>query len=252
MAIYYAAALPEQIAWPAAESDKFPDTYQTSIKLAWTKPVLSADQLPILSYRVYWDASYLLDFPLLAEIFAYDQPFFNATNLTPGKLYKFQVTATNAIGGEGANSTEVSAYAHSVPGKPYSPYRTDTTASSITLAWYPLTDTGGVPLTGYKLYATLVSSGVESTVYDGTGAPEILTKTITGLTADVDYEFTLSGLNHLATEGSKSDPVTYHMGALPLPPASMTEVTDSRTATSIGLQWTASTDTATAIYYTLV
>jgi len=85
------------------------------------------------------------------------------------------VTATNAIVGESTNSTVVRAYAHSVPGKPYPPYRTGTTAEGVTLAWYPLTDTGGVPLTGYKLYATLVSTGVVSVVYDGTGAPEILT-----------------------------------------------------------------------------
>jgi len=47
--------------------------------------------LPIVSYKVYWDKSYLLSgsFVLLAEVKAYDQPFFEVKNVTPGTLYKF-------------------------------------------------------------------------------------------------------------------------------------------------------------------
>ena len=45
--------------------------------------------------------------------------------------------------------------------------------ASITLAWNPLIDTGGVPLTGYKLYA-VDEAQTETLVYDGTDSPEIV------------------------------------------------------------------------------
>ena len=45
--------------------------------------------------------------------------------------------------------------------------------ASITLAWNPLIDTGGVPLTGYKLYA-VDEAQTETFVYDGTDSPEIV------------------------------------------------------------------------------
>jgi hypothetical protein len=73
----------------------------------------------------------------------------------------------------------VSSFAYSLPGKPTAPRRistakTDTTNAEIVLAWYALTDTGGVPLTGYKLYATHVLTSVTTVVYDGTNKPETL------------------------------------------------------------------------------
>ena len=39
-------------------------------------------------------------------------------------------------------------------------------------------ETGGIPLTGYKLYAKLASTGVETLVYDGTDKPEVLTTVV--------------------------------------------------------------------------
>lgn len=41
----------------------------------WEKPILDElEELPILSYRVFWDAGYLLEgnYILLEEVFAYD------------------------------------------------------------------------------------------------------------------------------------------------------------------------------------
>ena len=57
VATFYAAALPERIAF---DSVIFTGTDLTKLTLEWLKPVLSAEQLPILSYKIYWDAGYLL------------------------------------------------------------------------------------------------------------------------------------------------------------------------------------------------
>ena len=135
--------------------------------------------LPIVAYNVYWDANYLLseNFELLATINSFDQFFHTVDGLNAGDLLRFQVASVNAIG-EGPLSAEVQSYAQSLPGPPDAPVRVsseqdDSTTASITLEWNPLLDTGGVPLTGYKVYATDSMDNV-SLVFDGTDSPEIL------------------------------------------------------------------------------
>ena len=45
-------------------------------------------------------------------------------------------------------------------------------------------DTGGVPLTGYKLYQVQVSTNITTLAYDGTNVPNVLSTTVTGLVLD--------------------------------------------------------------------
>ena len=116
-------------------------------------------------------------FTLLAEVKSYDQTFYRVTNLNTGRLYKFQVSAVNAIG-EGPLSAEISSYAKSLPGTPRAPYVTSSIKSGpatadVTISWYPLLETGGVPLTGYKLYQIEVSTSTTTLVYDGTNIPAV-------------------------------------------------------------------------------
>ena len=71
------------------------------------------------------------------------------------------MTAHNRVG-EGPVSVEIEARAQSLPGKLARPERVSsvvvagvTSTTSITVKWYSvdLLDTGGVPLTGFKLYS---------------------------------------------------------------------------------------------------
>ena len=104
-------------------------------------------------------------------------------------------------------------------------------------------DTGGVPLTGYKLYQVLEGAGGPSApvlAYDGTGAPEVLQTTLTGLNLDDDYSFYVTALN--PAEGSASESSGFRLGGRPGAPGQITEVPDSRTGTRIGLEWTAPAD----------
>ncbi len=96
-------------------------------------------------------------------------------NLETGKLYKFQISAINDVG-EGILSDEIVHYAMTLPVAPQKPYiitsiKTGTLTSSATIGWYAVIETGGVPLTGYKLYAKRLSTNVETLVYDGTDNP---------------------------------------------------------------------------------
>ena len=91
----------------------------------WEQPVIDVDNmLPIDGYNVYWDAGYLLsgNFVLKERLNSYDQFSYAADGLTAGTLYKFQVSARNAVG-EGPLSDEVQSYAQSLPAKPEAPYR---------------------------------------------------------------------------------------------------------------------------------
>ena len=78
--------------------------------------------------------------------------------------------------GEGPLSVEESQYAMSLPGTPDAPMITSSVQSgtftaTINVDWTPLMDTGGVPLTGYKLYMTRVSTNAQTLAYDGTDQP---------------------------------------------------------------------------------
>jgi hypothetical protein len=121
VSVFYAAALPLAPQFPVTPFTNF---NLNSFKLQWTQPTITLVMLPVDSYRVYWDAGYLLsgDFVLLDEVFAFNQNFLVIKNLTPGVLYKFQVSSVNAIG-EGQLSGEVSHYSQSLPGKPLAPFR---------------------------------------------------------------------------------------------------------------------------------
>jgi hypothetical protein len=60
----------------------------------------------------------------------------------------------------------------------------DGATASITLKWAATTASGGVALTGYRLYQIDEVAVVTTLAYDGTDHPEVLETTITGLTLD--------------------------------------------------------------------
>ena len=115
--------------------------------------------------------------------------------------------------------------------------QTGVTTASVTVTWNAVIDTGGIPLTGYKVYTTLVSSGVMMLAYDGTNLPEIHSTTIINLVLNQQYEIQVSALN--LVESVLSQPLTLIAAGLPNAPGAITEISNSRTGTSIGLQWVA-------------
>lgn len=55
------------------------------------------------------------------------------------------------------------------------------TNSSITIAWGVPQSTGGVAISGYKVYLNSLDQGDWFLVYDGSGQPTVHTATITNL-----------------------------------------------------------------------
>lgn len=145
----------------------------------------------------------------------------------------------------------------SVPATPFTPSivsstKVDASTAQAVIQWYAVVETGGRPLTGYKVYANRVSSGAESLVYDGTDKPEVLTATITGLILDADYDLYLTALNPL--ESARSPALRLRAAGLPDAPGAITEIPVSRTGSSIGLQWLVPTSDGGSpiLSYTLV
>ena len=76
-----------------------------------------------------------------------------------------------------------------LPGAPATPTLETSTSSSITIAWNPPTYTGGVALTGYRVYMNDLISDIWVMIYDGNNYPSTLTFTQTGLNAGQFYRF---------------------------------------------------------------
>ena len=109
-------------------------------------------------------------------------------------------------------------------------------------------DTGGVPLTGFKLYSykkddetTVVDIDSATLAFDGSGQPDVTEYMVEGLELDADYSFFVTALN--PDEGPQSETLTVRAAGFPLAPSAITEIVDSRTGSSIGLEWSAA-DTA--------
>lgn len=177
---------------------------------------------------------------LVGTVNSEQQNFFKVSNLVTAKLYSFKVSAVNEIA-EGPLSVLKQTLAMDVPGTPLIPYLIDSqdtspTDAEVTIGWYPVTDTGGVPLSGYKLYQYTYPSTVPSLVYDGTNQPDILSATISGLVLDSDYGFFVTALN--PSESEESEVLDVRAAGKPGAPGIISMVAGSMTGTSMKLQWT--------------
>jgi hypothetical protein len=92
ISMFYAAPLPPQVTFETTD-DAHLETSRVSIQLTWIQPTLSADELAIDGYRLYWDAGFRSsgNFTELAYLDSYDQNFYNVTGglLTTGHTYRF-------------------------------------------------------------------------------------------------------------------------------------------------------------------
>jgi len=132
-----------------------------------------------------------------------------------------------------------------VPAKPEAPVYVSSTyaalLASVTVEWTPLTDTGGVPLTGYKVYYIDGTTSTTVLGYDGTSIPTVVQVTLTGLTLDETYDIYVVGLNgDTYDEGEASDNLSITAAALPDAPGAITLT--SRIDNHLELSWVASAD----------
>ena len=203
---------------------------QASATLGWSA---STDDVGVTGYDVYVDGS---------RNGTVAQPGATISGLTCGKSYTFAVDAYDAAGNHSTRASVTgSTAACSTPGPaadtspPTSPAGltvASATRTSISLGWTASTDNVGV--TGYGVYQ------------DGTGVSTVAQPgaTVSGLTCGSAYMFAVDAFD-AAGNGSTRAQVTASTSACAdsQPPSAPTGVAaSSRTANSIALTWSSSSD----------
>ncbi|MFJ8966224.1 fibronectin type III domain-containing protein [Lentzea sp. NPDC102401] len=160
-------------------------TTSSSVSLAWDA---STDNVGVTGYEVYNGSA-------LATTVTGTTA--TVTGLKPDNDYTFTIKAKDAAGNASAASAPVNARTQpgtaddEPPTTPGNPRSTGVTASSVSLAWDASVDNVGVA--GYEVYnGSALATTVTST-----------TATVTGLTADTSYSFTVQARD---AAGNKSQP----------------------------------------------
>uniref|UniRef100_A0A8C5TQU4 Titin n=1 Tax=Malurus cyaneus samueli TaxID=2593467 RepID=A0A8C5TQU4_9PASS len=124
---------------------------------------------------------------------------FRVTGLTDGHFYEFRVSAENAAGVGEPSGPSIFYRACDVlypPGPPSNPKVTDTSRSSVSLAWSKPIYDGGAPVKGY------VVETKGSIKWSACTQVKTLEATVTGLSMGEEYSFRVIAVN----EKGKSDP----------------------------------------------
>lgn len=164
-----------------------------------------------------------------------------ATGLVRGEDYAFRYRAINQVGA-GPWSDVAIIKAAGEPAAPARPTWVASSATSVTLAFYhDIVDNGGSQITSYKLKrddgSSTAGSGaisVEVVEYDGASPSH----EVTGLTAGLIYRFQYFATN-IYGDSRGSDIVSFAATVLPDPPGSPTIDWALSGATSLMVNWTA-------------
>lgn len=116
--------------------------------------------------------------------------------MTGGSTYGIKIEAVNGIGASQASDAAYYVCA-SKPNAPSQPNLETSTKSSITISWNAVTgaNTGGSPITGYKVFMNDLQSDIWQLVYDGSNYPSTLTYQKVGLNPGKYYRFRVTAIN---------------------------------------------------------
>jgi fibronectin type 3 domain-containing protein len=185
-----------------------------SVNLSWTVPANDGGS-PITGYEVYrgTTSGSLTSYATLGDVLEYAD-----TGATPGVTYWYQVAAVNSAGA-GARSNKISATVPVPPPDPPSAPTLTATAGngSVTLNWTVPDDTGGAPITGYRIYRRIGAGS--ATVLTTVG--NVLTFTNTGLVNGTTYSYQVAAVN-AAGAGTPSNEASASPATVPTAPRNVT------------------------------
>eukprot|EP00744_Colponema_vietnamica_P003777 GILI01005732.1.p1 GENE.GILI01005732.1~~GILI01005732.1.p1 ORF type:complete len:2203 (+),score=253.12 GILI01005732.1:565-6609(+) len=213
-------------------------TYST---ISWDPPVFFGYS-PLTGFKVYMN-----DFSGNGFLLAYDgdkKPntlTFNQTGLSTGRTYVFRVNSVNVVGPSQVGA-DISVVCAPLPSAPSAPFLLSLTNTAISLAWAPPTFSGGILVTGYRLYLSSVVNGQPvgySVVYDGLNQPSTLQATVSPLLTGNTYSFVVSAIS-AAGESPQSNRAIYITARVPDSPTNFRRL--SSTTGSITLTWDAPAD----------
>jgi len=172
---------------------------------------------------------------------------YTVTKLTVGYFYAFQVAAVNRALSDTpdtdlkANYSTESFYCATTPTAPAAPtvVAGSRSATGMTLTWNHPSDSGGIPILGYRLYRDNgAGDNIDVLLWNGDTQPLITSFAVTGLTGGLTYRFTVTAING-ATSSPASAPFSSPGGALPAQMATLRRDGNyTLTATAVALLWT--------------
>jgi fibronectin type 3 domain-containing protein len=198
------------------------------VSLSWQVPGSNGGS-PITNYKIYRGTSSGGESWLAtvgADVFSYTD-----ASVTNGVTYFYYVTAVNAIG-ESGPSNEVSATplpAASVPDAVRN-LTAGPTDGGVQLAWLPPADSGGRPVTNYKIYRGS-NSGNRSNV---TTVGNVEAYTDLGLKNGQQYYYVVTAVNEIG-EGPPSNEVSTTPATVPSAPRNLRAIPGD---TVVTIQWT--------------
>ena len=163
----------------------------SQVTLSWAAPA-SDGGAPISGYEVYQGTSPGGETSAPVGGSPVTATSTTVTGLANGTTYYFTVAAVNGVG-QGPASAEVSATPAAMPG---APVRLTATAGNaqVTLSWTAPASNGGLPVTGYHLYAgTTADFSGESSLATLTGT----VVTVSGLANGITYYFKVAAVNRV-------------------------------------------------------
>ena len=237
-----AATVPDA---PSAAPLKVTST-KTSITVEWTAPYNGGSA--ITGYKVFMNgggaSTTYSDITSSGTIDASLLTFLTASTLTTGEQYKFKVLATNAVG-DGNSSAESDAIIAAIkPTVPLTLQKQSAARDSITIEWTAPADTGGSPITGYKVYG---NGGGANTAFSEIGTMDdlVLTFTHSGLSPPGEtFKYKVSAINAV-DEGPRTSEVAIIAATVPIQPAAPTRT--SASLSSISVEWVAPDDGGSSI-----
>ncbi|MEO0024978.1 MAG: hypothetical protein RL196_1419 [Actinomycetota bacterium] len=250
---FSASAVSAGVADAVLLTDAFSDS-QTSITLVWEAP--ADNGTPITGYAVL-ERQGAAPFALVSdEVLAADPlaTTFTLTGLAAGTNYDFKVAALSDAGDLSDLTTfnfsniETVTTQSDVPAKPTTLSVTASTTTSLTVAWSPVTQTGGSAIVDYALGFRAVGDANFTTT---TLAALFSSNTFTGLQPDTEYEVTLTAENVIGA-GPTSDSLFVRTdidGAVAAEPVviSSVDATVSGSVSNVTLRWSAPSNGGAAI-----
>ncbi|CAE8682339.1 unnamed protein product [Polarella glacialis] len=221
----------------------------STIQLSWQAPTYDGGS-PITKYFVLRNDG-LGGSTFIDSTSGSDQPTtttYTVTGLTVGYYYAFQVAAanrvleTNSLSDLTPNYTQAFFYAASVPASPDSPMVVEgsRTQSGLGVSWKAPSDSGGIPVLGYKLYRDNgANDAIDVLLWNGQGQPHVKEFSITGLTGGLFYRLAVTALNG-AGQSAQSAAISVPGGTVPARMSVLSrDASVVRGSTSVAISWAA-------------
>ncbi len=212
------------------------------IDLTWSPPT-DTGGTPITGYKIEVSTDGSSGWSDLVADTGSTATTYSHPGLAPGDTRHYRVSAINSVGTGGASSTASATTDADPPGAPTGLTATAMGRDRIDLTWSPPTDTGGPPITGYKIEVSTDGGSGWSDLVADTGSTAT-TYSHPGLAPGVTRHYRVSAINSVGTGGASSTASATTDVAPPGAPTGFTATADGQT--EIDLSWSAPSDTGGA------